>query len=463
MLNNVLNLRYLFTGQLFFLNNNVDTFRGTKTLNVSNTGNNRFKKNYAGFRKSNETEFRPISSKNNLLKINYELKINKSRLNNKSMSLQSISKDINIKMETNHKPQKNLTYLRNCSRKTNHNNKRVAFKFYQQETESISKDLNEYSMDSYTEISSQITNKEEKIKTINDIYTENDSEIRRKIKFSVQKERLIKLYKTQNQMIESYKKKLNEKSVNNDIKEKDDHKDLKKIFDLNNTIYNQILDYFYLGEDTEIMGEKKTLNKGEYKTEKIVSFSIKSSYSNLNHMTKGKIIINNNYKIDIKNLIQNYIKQRNKNSTTSLDYLVKKYCDDYQDQLQTTFNNINNETPKRRKKVKFKISYSSRNFNAHKDNNDSHFQSNYQIKKTITNKKKSYKNFKHFDLDDKFYQMKLKNKNATNNSSSKYFSRENSLENKNSNSANGFTKFINSIFSKLKGKYYYNIFRKNNF
>ena len=48
--------------------------------------------------------------------------------------------------------------------------------------------------------------------------------------------------------------------------------------------------------------------------------------------------------------------------------------------------------------------------------------------------------------------MKLKNKNATNNSSSKYFSRENSLENKNSNSANGFTKFINSIFSKLKGK-----------
>ena len=368
------------------------------------------------------------------------------------MSLQSSSKDINIKMETNHKSQKNLTYLRNCSRKTNHNNKRVTFKFDQQETESISKDLNEYSMDSYTEISSQITNKEEKIKTINDIYTENDSEIRRKIKFSVQKERLIKLYKTQNQMIESYKKKLNEKSVNNDIKEKDDHKDLKKIFDLNNTIYNQILDYFYLGEDTEIMGEKKTLNKGEYKTEKIVSFSIKSSYSNLNHMTKGKIIINNNYKIDIKNLIQNYIKQRNKNSTTSLDYLVKKYCDDYQDQLQTTFNNINNETPKRRKKVKFKISYSSRNFNAHKDNNDSHFQSNYQIKKTITNKKKSYKNFKHFDLDDKFYQMKLKNKNATNNSSSKYFSRENSLENKNSNSANGFTKFINSIFSKLKGK-----------
>ena len=432
--------------------NNVDTFRGTKTLNVSNTGNNRFRKNYAGFRKSNETEFRPISSKNNLLSINYEPKINKSRLNNKSMSLQSISKDINIKMETNHKSQQNLTYLRNCSRKTNRNNKRVAFKFDQQETESISKDLNEYSMDSYTEISSQITNKEEKIKTINDIYTENDSEIRRKIKFSVQKERLIKLYKTQNQMIESYKKKLNEKSVNNDIKEKDDHKDLKKIFDLNNTIYNQILDYFYLGEDTEIMGEKKTLNKGEYKTEKIVSFSIKSSYSNLNHMTKGKIIINNNYKIDIKNLIQNYIKQRNKNSTTSLDYLVKKYCDDYQDQLQTTFNNINNETPKRRKKVKFKISYSSRNFNAHKDNNDSHFQSNYQIKKTITNKKKSYKNFKHFDLDDKFYQMKLKNKNATNNSSSKYFSRENSLENKNSNSANGFTKFINSIFSKLKGK-----------
>ena len=212
------------------------------------------------------------------------------------------------------------------------------------------------------------------------------------------------------------------------------------------------MDYFYLGEDTEIMGEKKTLNKNEYRTENIVSFSIKSSYSNLNYMTKGKIIINNNYKIDIKNLIQNYIKQRNRNSTTSLDYLVKKYCDDYQDQQQITFNNINNETPKNHKKVKFKISYSSRNLNAHKDNNDSYFKSNYQIKKTITNKKKSYKNFKNSDLDDKIYKMKIKNKNAASNSSSKYFAKENSLKNTNSNSAHAFTKFINSIFSKLKGK-----------
>ena len=32
---------------------------------------------------------------------------------------------------------------------------------------------------------------------------------------------------------------------------------------------------------------------------------IKSAYSNLNNLTKGKIIINNNYKIDIKNLIKN--------------------------------------------------------------------------------------------------------------------------------------------------------------
>ena len=102
--------------------------------------------------------------------------------------------------------------------------------------------------------------------------------------------------------------------------------------------------------------------------------------------------------------------------------------------------------------MKFKISYSSRNLNAHKDNNKSYFKSNYQIKKTITNKKKSYKNFKNADLDDKFYKMKIKNKNAASNSSSKYFAKENSLKNTNSNSAHAFTKFINSIFSKLKGK-----------
>ena len=167
--------------------NKVDTFKGARTPNVSNSGNNRFKNKFVGFRKSNETEFHPISSKNNLLSINYEPKINKSRLNNKSMSLKASSKKIKIKIEAIDKSHKNLNYLRNCSKKTNNNNKRVTFKCDQQETESISKDLNEYSMDS-SEISSQITKEEEKIKTLNDIYSENDSEIRRKIKFTVQKE-----------------------------------------------------------------------------------------------------------------------------------------------------------------------------------------------------------------------------------------------------------------------------------
>lgn len=53
------------------------------------------------------------------------------------------------------------------------------------------------------------------------------------------------------------------------------------------------------------------------------------------------------------------------------------------------------------------------------------------------------------DIDDKFSKLKLKNKKAL---SSKFLQRENNLENSQTSSANAFTKFINSIFSKLKGK-----------
>jgi len=236
--------------------------------------------------------------------------------------------------------------------------------------------------------------------------------------------------------------------------------EINKISDLNNIIYNKLLEYLETEADTEMEGEKtKEMN---YKTEKVISFNIKSSYSNLNNLTNGKIIINNNYKIDIKNLIQNYIKEKSKNSMNSLDYLVKKYYNQSQDLDQITFHNVSPKSIKspHRKRVKFMQHKSSKSLSIKSIGNKipTKIISN-KIKKTITNKIELYKNFKSMDLDidDKLSQPKDKAKTKTktiNNSSSKLNIEleNNSFQKTNSYSKSGFTRFINFIYSKLKGK-----------
>ena len=305
---------------------------------------------------------------------------------------------------------------------------------------------------------SEATQEEDKTMTMNDIITEADSEVRKKIKSSVERQKILKLFSVQTKMIQVYAKKMSEKikPINNSYDMKEDN-DINKINDLNNIIYNKLMEYFDTEEDTEDEGER--IKGKNYISEKVISFSIKSSYSNLNNLTKGKIIINNNYKIDIKNLIQNYIKEKNKNS---LDYLVKKYYNQSQDLEQITFHNVSPKTPKspRRKRVKFIVNKSSKNLSnkSIKEPTQTKILS-YKIKKTITNKLELYKNFKSYeddDFDDKLSQLKNKNRKTKtiNNSSSKLNEEieNNSYQKTNSNSANGFTKFINSIFSKLKGK-----------
>ena len=433
-------------------------FQALKTPSANNN-NFKLKKKLGGFRHSNPTEFNSISSKNNLLSIHYEPKILKNKLSTKSLSLNNQnSKFLKMKilnMDKANKSNNNIKTKRFFSKKTlSNNNKKVTFKSDYQETESLSKELKNSSLEAYSEISSQITKEEEKINTINDIYTEGNSEIRRKIKNSVQKEKILKLCKQQGKMIELYEQQINEKSKsksNFSSNDNEEEVDLQKISDLNNIIYNKILEYLDTEAETDFETDKKGKNKIKYSTEKIISFSIKSSYSNLNNLTKGKIIINNNYKIDIKNLVQNYVKEKNKNSSNSIDYLVKKYFDDYKEPDQITFHN---DSPKKKKKVKFNIPQSSRTLKVQKVKTvTSQFipqnQNQNKIKKTITNKSKPYKNFKNMDIDDKFSKLKLKNKKAL---SSKFLQRENNLENSQNSSANAFTKFINSIFSKLKGK-----------
>ena len=216
-------------------------------------------------------------------------------------------------------------------------------------------------------------------------------------------------------------------------------------------IYNKILEYLESGIIKEIEGKNKENKIKEYTIEKTINFNIKSSYSNLNNLTKGKIIINNNYKIDIKNLIQNYIKEKNKSPKNSLDYLVKNYNNDYLDKSQDQFT-FQISSPKKRKKVKFK-NHSSKNLKALVQGEGTPTQIiSHQIKKTITKKIETYKNYKNVDLDDKLSYMKLNIGKTGTNSLSNYNTNKKSNVEAKSNNENMLTKFINSIYAKLKGK-----------
>ena len=448
-----------------------NSFQFMRTLN--NHSNNKIRKKIGGIWKSNEYEMLCISSKNNFLNLNYEPKITiQNRLKDKSFSALGKTEDGIPKSQPNNSKYKYKSGFSKKSANLNTNSKekkKVKFKDDFQEKESISKvfksgvgslDVSSSEEESPSPSQSEVIQEEEKTTTINDKITEADSEIRKKIKSSVERQKILKLIRIQTKMIQLYSTKMNEKikPINNSYDMKEDN-DINKINHLNDIIYNKLLEYFDTGEDTVVEGER--ISGLNYQSEKVFSFTIKSSYSNLNNLTKGKIIINNNYKIDIKNLIQNYIKEKNKNSMNSLDYLVKKYYNQSQDLDEITFHNISPKSPEspRKKRVKFNLNKSSKNLSTKsiKKHIQTKILSN-RIKKTLTNKLELYKNFKSFDedLDDKFSQIKNKNRKTKtiNNSSSKINieTENNSYQKSNSNSAKGFTKFIHSIFSKLKGK-----------
>ena len=453
--------------------NNADnsnlSFKGINKLNTPKS-NYKYKKNHSFHCKSTEKEFRSVSSKNNLLNLNYEPKFVTKKLKTKSLSLKANSDGVKSKIEksenknnknSNIKSNKSNFAKKSITARSTNIKKKVRFKCDYDETESLSKSLKERSFvlsSSQEVITSEKTKQEDKITTINDIYCQGESSVRKKIKSSVKKERILKLCKTQKEMIKSFEKKIKGKSYfnsnessNNNICEINENEELKKISELNDIIYNKILEYLDTGIIKEIEGKNKEIKNKEYTIEKTINFYIKSSYGNLNNLTKGKIIINNNYKIGIKNLIQNYIKEKNKSPMNSLDYLVKNYYNDYpekfQDQLTFQIN-----SPKKRKKVKFK-NRSSKNLKALDQGEGTPTQIlSHQIKKTITKKIETYKNYKNVDLDDKLSNMKLNIGKTGTNSLSKYNINKKSNVEAKSNNENVFTKFINSIYAKLKGK-----------
>ena len=433
------------------LEKNNTGFKGKQLLNASKKNNNKLIKNYAGFGKSNEIEFRSVSSKNNLLSLNYEPKLLnvKNKIKNKSFSLKYNLDDAKTKNESEkiEKSYKNLKNKSILSKKSNtpssKNIKKVKFKLEKKETESLSKALKESSLEesptSSEDISSGLTRQEEKITTINDIYSQGDSFVRKKIKSSTQKEKILKLCKSQKKLIESYEKKITEKSQNDE---------LKKINELNNMIYNNILEYL----DTEKVWDNKGITNKEYQIEKTLNFSIKSSYSNLNDLTNGKIVINKNYKKEITNLIQNYIKEKDNNPVNSFDHLVKKYDNNYQDKSEDQYT-FHISSPKKRRKIEYKI-HSSKNLKGfiQKEPNTTQILS-HKIKKTITNKIEIYKNYKNADLDDKLSHMKLNIGKGRDNPLANNNSKENNVVSRISNNESGFTVFINTLLSKFRGKW----------
>ena len=447
------------------INNPKEDITSSKTKPIFNTvNNNRFKQKFLDSKKNNEIENLPRSSKNNLLSLNYEPKINRNRIRNKSLSLNTnfkpnflkidkIEKNLhNIKRGLTKKSNKYIKSSKNNNNIKNKSNKKVKFRLEEQKTKSLSKKTS--TLELYSDTSSQNTIEEERMTTLKDIYNEGENQIRKKIQSSVQKEKILKLCKAQEEIIQSYEKKLSEKSLlNNNHSDINKECELKKVKELNNIIYNKLLEYLDTEQETEVEEEKKTTNKKDYKFENVSSFMIKSAYSNLNNLTKGKIIINNNYKIDIKNLIQNYINEKNKNRNqmNSFDYLVKNYYNDYKEQDQYPLNKKNTLN---KKKVKLMVphSFTSKNLNNIQDKKDRNqsFTSN-KIKKTDPDKISCYRNFRCLDLHDKISPIKTKNWKYQSNISNKSNKRLNNLDNSNTNSIGGFTKFLNSIFSKLKG------------
>ena len=447
------------------INNPKEDITSSKTKPIFNTvNNNRFKQKFLDIKKNNEIENLTRSPKNNLLSLNYEPKINRNRIRNKSLSLNTnfkhnflkidkIEKNLhNIKRGLTKKSNKYIKSSKNNNNIKNKSNKKVKFRLEEQKTKSLSKKTS--TLELYSDTSSQNTIEEERMTTLKDIYNEGENQIRKKIQSSVQKEKILKLCKAQEEIIQSYEKKLSEKSLlNNNHSDINKECELKKVKELNNIIYNKLLEYLDTEQETEVEEEKKTTNKKDYKFEKVSSFMVKSAYSNLNNLTKGKIIINNNYKIDIKNLIQNYINEKNKNRNqmNSFDYLVKNYYNDYKEQDQYPLNKKNTLN---KKKVKLMVphSFTSKNLNNIQDKKDRNqsFTSN-KIKKTDLDKISCYRNFRCLDLHDKISPIKTKNWKYQSNISNKSNKRLNNLDNSNTNSIGGFTKFLNSIFSKLKG------------
>jgi len=333
------------------------------------------------------------------------------------------------------------------------------------------------------------------IMTLNNINSDMNKKIRKRIKSRVRKEKIIKLWKFYIDIINSQMDKDKIKSSINKFylieeNEEDIIKKISEIFntpknnkvyeDLNSIFFNKLNEYLSNDVESDAFHEKKNenindnrkhlqtkiFNKRNLETDKIISFNINSSYYNINNLTKGKMIKNNNYKKDIKIMIKQYMKDKNekiiigKNRTT-------KYVNKHN--YNFNFNNIITLSPKGNKKeipdiddISSIASNSNIESNRFTKKNSTNINqkknTNYKINskifssKTKNKRSKIFKNFNTFDIDNKKFKKKYHEKRKNKVSFSSIINNSKNNENRSISSSNLLIKDKNDDKNILKDK-----------
>ena len=358
------------------------------------------------------------------------------------------------------------------------------------------KNFNQYKPSKFKELKKNTTNKdisdqdsleltmEEDTLKLNNLKNDIDTKLREKIKSSVKRNKILKLSEIQNNLINLYQEEINSSLSNDEFNSKIINK-FKKISELSNTLHNNLLEYMETDDESE--GEKKekqTIHKNrdikKIMIDKNINFKIEASYFNVNNLTNGQIIKNKEYKNDIKYIIEKYINTKKLHSFNMINDFIKLNIKknlreenvfrknltknennnmSYIDNLSFVFNKIikrNTKQNKKRHYIKKGLRHSKTNKS---DNNTGKFVSN-QIKKTKTNNKNAYKNFKYEKYDGKSLQLSLTN-NRNKRKNNRYFLNYSLNENINENnsdkkeekdSSNIFGKIARNIFTRLNWK-----------
>ena len=292
----------------------------------------------------------------------------------------------------------------------------------------------------------EITKKEEEIITLNKINPELDKAIRKKIKSKVRKEKIINLWKFQNEIINI--------KIDNEKTNDGTNQDIINILtgknnmtdsqinnkDMNSFIFNKLLEYL-TSESEEESVDIKRFNSINLKADNVICFDIKSSYYNLNNLTKGTIIKNQNIKKKLKGIIKQYINETKKNiyevknSENKINKLRNKLSKKSHKDPSKRFrkNNFSHKALKSRiididnississKTIKEPIDKASTNskkyqksserLNAINDKNYITKMISNRIKQTINNNTDIYINFKKSVINNKFSNISLDNSN----------------------------------------------------
>ena len=293
----------------------------------------------------------------------------------------------------------------------------------------------------------EITKDEEQINTLNNINSFMDKKIRKRIKSSVKKEKIINLWKFYSEIIK-YNLDFDKISdfmnkVNIIDKDKININGINSFDDLNKIIFDKLVEYLSYGDFTDKDHEKESSssssskstlkitkkNKRSFNPENIISFKINSFYYNLNNLTKGKIIESEKCKKDIKSLIKHYIKgkkkkvYKRKNRTSklvtqsnhgkfkymsnlnSLIYTNTKGINDL-DEISSISSNIIKESNESKESNYESIKNKSKIISANSNKKETSVQSKInnstifsnKIKNSLVNKTDVYKNFRNLEI-----------------------------------------------------------------